>query len=80
MTLLDAVALPHGIPKTGDSYVTASLDQAMWFHAAFRADDWLLYDQQSPAAGGSRGYGTGRLFAVCSPESDVWPPPWSRKV
>jgi acyl-CoA thioesterase len=28
---------------------------AMWFHRAFRADDWLLYDQQSPTTGGARG-------------------------
>ena len=40
----------------------ASLDHAMWFHGAFRADEWLLYDQHTPAATGARGLATGRVF------------------
>lgn len=28
----------------------ASLDHAMWFHRPFRADEWLLYSQDSPSA------------------------------
>lgn len=40
----------------------ASLDHAMWFHRPFRADDWLLYAQESPSAHGARGFVTGRLF------------------
>ena len=42
--------------------MVASLDHAMWFHRPFRADDWLLYDQSSPAACGARGLAIGRLF------------------
>jgi acyl-CoA thioesterase-2 len=34
----------------------------MWFHRPFRADDWLLYDQESPTAQGGRGLAHGRLF------------------
>jgi acyl-CoA thioesterase-2 len=34
----------------------------MWFHQPFRADEWLLYSMESPAAGGARGFATGRLF------------------
>ena len=34
----------------------------MWFHREFRADEWLLYVQDSPAAAGGRGFSTGRLF------------------
>jgi acyl-CoA thioesterase-2 len=34
----------------------------MWFHRPFRADEWLLYSQESPAAAGARGFATGRLF------------------
>ena len=30
----------------------ASLDHAMWFHRPFRADEWLLYDQDTPSASG----------------------------
>jgi acyl-CoA thioesterase-2 len=30
-----------------------SLDHAMWFHRPFRADEWLLYEIESPAASGA---------------------------
>jgi acyl-CoA thioesterase-2 len=40
----------------------ASLDHAMWFHRPFRADEWLLYDQQSLAASGGRGLARGAVF------------------
>ena len=29
----------------------ASLDHAMWFHNTFRADEWMLYEVNSPWAG-----------------------------
>ncbi len=63
MTLLDTVALPHGIAWTDRRWQIASLDHAMWFHRPFRADEWLLYAQESPVAAGARGFATGRLFA-----------------
>ena len=63
MTLLTAAALPHGIAWSVGAHMVASLDHAMWFHREFRADDWLLYDQQSPTAGGARGFSTGRMFS-----------------
>jgi acyl-CoA thioesterase-2 len=34
----------------------------MWFHGPFRADEWLLYDQYTPASSGARGLATGRVF------------------
>lgn len=63
MTLLDSVLLAHGRGgwAVGD-VVGASLDHAMWFHRPFRADEWLLYDQESPTAQGGRGLGKGRIF------------------
>jgi acyl-CoA thioesterase-2 len=42
----------------------ASLDHALWFHCPFRMDEWLLYAQDSPAAGGSRGYARGAIYAA----------------
>ncbi|MER7962107.1 acyl-CoA thioesterase [Streptomyces ardesiacus] len=62
MTLLDSVLLAHGRGgwAVGD-VVGASLDHAMWFHRPFRADEWLLYDQQSPSASGGRGLGQARI-------------------
>jgi acyl-CoA thioesterase II len=40
----------------------ASLDHAMWFHRPFRADEWLLYVQDSPSAQGGRGLTRGLIF------------------
>ncbi|MEU6578069.1 acyl-CoA thioesterase II [Streptomyces sp. NPDC046805] len=63
MTLLDSVLLAHGRGgwAIGD-VVGASLDHAMWFHRPFRADEWLLYDQESPSAYGGRGLGQARIY------------------
>ena len=62
MTLLDSVFMPHGISWDDPGVMGASLDHAMWFHRPFRADDWLLYDQESPSASGSRGLAEGSIF------------------
>ena len=62
LTLLDTATLPHAIAWNDPGYVMASLDHAMWFHRPFRADEWLLYAQESPAAHGARGFTTGHLF------------------
>ncbi|MEW2547267.1 acyl-CoA thioesterase II [Streptomyces sp. NPDC047002] len=63
MTLLDSVLLAHGRGgwAVGD-IVGASLDHAMWFHRPFRADEWLLYDQESPSSSGGRGLGQARIW------------------
>lgn len=63
MTLLDTATLPHGIHWNDPRYQMASLDHAMWFHHPVRADEWMLYDQESPAASGARGLCAGHLFA-----------------
>ena len=62
MTLLDTTLLPHGRGWDGGIQM-ASLDHAMWFHRPFRADEWLLYDQDSPAASGARGLARGSIFS-----------------
>ncbi len=61
LTLLSASTVPHGV-LIGVNVQAASLDHAMWFHRACRADEWLLYDQISPSASGALGLSTGRLF------------------
>ena len=63
MTLLPSVMIPWGLTWEGVAMM-ASLDHAMWFHRTCRADRWLLFDQESPASGGSRGLVTGRLFTA----------------
>jgi acyl-CoA thioesterase II len=62
MTLLDTVLLNHGLSWGDNKTMGASLDHAMWFHKPFRADQWLLYAQDSPAAAGARGLARGQVF------------------
>ena len=62
MTLLDTTLLPHGTSSLDESIQLASLDHAMWFHQPFRADEWLLYDQETTAASGGRGLARGSVF------------------
>ncbi|MFI0373322.1 acyl-CoA thioesterase II [Actinomadura sp. 1N219] len=62
MTLLDTVLLNHGLTWGDKQTMGASLDHAMWFHRPFRADDWLLYYQDTPFAGGARGLARGQVF------------------
>jgi acyl-CoA thioesterase-2 len=61
LTLLDTVLLPHGGTHQ-DTLMMASLDHAMWFHRPFRADEWLLYVQDTPSATGSRGLARGLIY------------------
>lgn len=64
MTLLDTSLLPHGIGWFDERLQIASLDHAMWFHRPFRADEWLLYVQDSPSASGARGFNRGLVYGV----------------
>jgi acyl-CoA thioesterase-2 len=61
-TLLSAAMRPHGVTFLSRKIMAASLDHAMWFHRPFRCDDWLLYDQTSPAGFGGRGLAFGHYF------------------
>jgi acyl-CoA thioesterase-2 len=63
MTLLDAALIPHARTVFSDDIMAASLDHALWFHRPFRADEWLLYAQDSPSLGGSRGFARGLIFS-----------------
>lgn len=62
MSLLDTSLLPHGATLFTPGLQLASLDHAMWFHRPFRADDWLLYVQESPSAAGARSFNNGALY------------------
>ena len=62
MTLLDAALAPHGRTLFEREFMAASLDHALWLHRPFRADDWLLYAQDSPNLHGSRGFARGLIF------------------
>ncbi len=63
LTLLDTTLAPHGISALSTpGLMLASLDHAMWFHRPFRADDWLLYQQESPSGHGARAFARGSIF------------------
>ncbi|OKI26119.1 acyl-CoA thioesterase II [Streptomyces sp. CB03911] len=62
MTLLDAVRAPVEPLWGRRHFDMASLDHAMWFHRPFRADEWLLYQQESPVAHGARGLAQGQIY------------------
>jgi acyl-CoA thioesterase-2 len=63
-TLVDTVLLAHGMAWGASNIMGASLDHAMWFHRPFRADDWLLYAQESPWSGAARGLARGEMFTA----------------
>jgi len=61
MSLLDTTLLPHAKWHSPDVFM-ASLDHAMWFHRPVRADEWWLYDQDTPTATGGRGLARGTIW------------------
>jgi acyl-CoA thioesterase-2 len=62
MTLLDTALIPLGRSVFDKTIMAASLDHALWFHRPFRADEWLLYAQDSPSLAGARGFSRGLIF------------------
>ncbi len=62
MTLIDTVLVAHGYTIARGQFQTASLDHVVWLHRPCRADDWLLYAQDSPSAQGARGLTRGLLY------------------
>ena len=63
-SLLESVLRRHGRAWSDTRLRAASLDHAMWFHRPARADDWILYAQQSPSAQSGRGLAIGRMFSA----------------
>jgi acyl-CoA thioesterase-2 len=64
LTLLETAMIGHGRSWVDGGISGASLDHAMWFHKQFRADQWLLYAQESPVATGARGLVRGQVFTA----------------
>ncbi len=62
MGLLDTALVRHGRTLFENEFMAASLDHALWLHRPFRADDWLLYSQDSPNLEGARGFARGLIF------------------
>jgi acyl-CoA thioesterase II len=61
--ILEPVLRAHGVPWVAPGLKMVSLDHAMWWHRFARADEWLLYTQESPNARGGRGLALGRIYS-----------------
>jgi acyl-CoA thioesterase-2 len=62
LTLLSAGAARLGTGWAG--FVGASLDHSVWFHRPVRADEWFLYETDSPAAGAGRALCFGQIWSA----------------
>jgi acyl-CoA thioesterase-2 len=62
MSLYDTILAPHPGRLADPDFMGASIDHCMWFHRPFRADEWLLFDADSPIAAGGRGVARGFLY------------------
>lgn len=61
-TILEPSLRALGLHWSSPGLVTASLDHSMWFHTPARADDWVLYAQESSGVQSGRGLNIGRFF------------------
>jgi acyl-CoA thioesterase-2 len=64
LMLLDTALLPHGRSGLHGDVQLASLDHAMWFHRPFRADEWLLFHNDTPSAFGARGHTRSTIWTI----------------
>lgn len=62
LTLIRTILQRHGGREENLELEIASLDHAMWFHSAFRCDDWMMFVQDSPVARGGHGFARGEFY------------------
>jgi acyl-CoA thioesterase-2 len=60
--LLGVAVLPHSLGGDWDALMCASLDHAVWFHRAVRADEWLLFSLSGHGVANARGMAIARVF------------------
>jgi acyl-CoA thioesterase-2 len=64
----DLTLLSAGLARLGGGgggeFVGASLDHAVWFHQPVQADEWFLYEGDSPAAAAGRALCIGQLWTA----------------
>jgi len=63
LTLLSASLARHG-GGWGGGVIGSSLDHAVWFHQPVAADEWFLYQTDSPAASGGKALCVGQIWAA----------------
>lgn len=62
MGLVHVAVNVHHESGAGQRLDETSLDHAIWFHRAVRADDWLLHVQRAPTMTGGRGIAQGAIY------------------
>lgn len=62
MGLIATGLRPHQVNLLNPKLQGASIDHAMWFHAALRVDDWLYYHMDSPRSGHGRDFNRGSFY------------------
>ena len=63
----DLTLLSAGFARLGGGwpdFIGASLDHAVWFHQPIKADDWFLYETDSPAASSGRALCFGKIWSA----------------
>lgn len=60
LTLTRTAHMPLNNPQSWQ--LGASLDHSMHFHRPFRADEWVLFEQEATSYSGSRSIASGKIF------------------
>ena len=60
--LITTLLMPQGLRVLTENIFLASLDHAMWFHRAFKMDQWLLYVCEGVTSSGARGLARGSFY------------------
>ncbi len=63
MGVVSAARVPVAGEAEWERFMGASLDHAVWFHRAIRADDWILFDLRTVSSYGARGLAAGTMHA-----------------
>lgn len=62
LTMVSTALAPHVGLHGHHDLMLASVDHAMWFHTSTRADQWLLFAQDTPVARGGHGLARGLFY------------------
>jgi len=62
LTMVSTALAPHSGAGHRPELMLASIDHAMWFHSDTRADEWLLFAQDTPVADHGHGLARGLFF------------------
>lgn len=55
---------PHITARLSRDFMAPSLNHSLWLHRTFRADQWLLFDIESPTLANEVGVSNARIFSV----------------